>query len=177
MDRARRIELDGKIWSDARGWGINPLEVAGLSGKPVYHFHTVSMQPGALRGNHSHEGATEWLLVCGGPAKLAWRTGRQAPVHEFLVDKDAPAFSRPLVLSMGLLPATPALAQDGRGRPPVQGPFFTDRDGNGVCDRWEHQMQYRDRTRELRRDSDGDGIPNGQDEDYTPPRDERGYRR
>jgi len=28
------------------------------------------MQPGAVRGNHAHAGAAEWLLFCGGPAAL-----------------------------------------------------------------------------------------------------------
>jgi oxalate decarboxylase/phosphoglucose isomerase-like protein (cupin superfamily) len=28
------------------------------------------MQPGAVRGNHAHGSAAEWLLFCGGPAAL-----------------------------------------------------------------------------------------------------------
>ncbi|MCD6206467.1 MAG: hypothetical protein J7J06_00565 [Methanosarcinales archaeon] len=41
---------------------------------------------------------------------------------------------------------------------------FVDEDGDGVCDNFGING----------RDSDGDGVPNGQDDDYEPPRDGRG---
>lgn len=47
-------------------------------------MHVVSLTPGAVRGNHSHPRGTEWILLCGGPIRVAWR----APAG----DAPAPAF-------------------------------------------------------------------------------------
>ena len=91
MGSVKRIDLKRNHWSDHRGWGVNPIDAAGLAGKPVYHFHTVSMKPGAVRGNHYHTDATEWLFVCGGPAKVVWRSDQTGPCHEVLVKKEEPA--------------------------------------------------------------------------------------
>lgn len=70
MERIRRIPIGEKAWSDARGWVLNPLALAGLEGKLLGNLHVASMQPGAVRGNHAHGSAAEWLLFCGGPAAL-----------------------------------------------------------------------------------------------------------
>jgi len=35
--------------------------------------HLASLEPGAVRGNHRHPNVTEWLLVFGAPATVAWR--------------------------------------------------------------------------------------------------------
>lgn len=70
MTKIRRVPIGEKLWNDARGWVLNPLPLVGLEGKSLWNFHVVSMQPGAVRGNHSHEAAAEWLLFCGGPAAL-----------------------------------------------------------------------------------------------------------
>jgi hypothetical protein len=43
---------------------------------------------------------------------------------------------------------------------------FVDADGDGVCDNFGING----------RDDDGDGVPNGQDDDYVPPLDGSGYR-
>jgi len=45
------------------------------------------------------------------------------------------------------------------------GSRYVDTDGDGVCDNIGING----------RDDDGDGIPNGQDDDYTPPRDGSGH--
>ena len=44
---------------------------------------------------------------------------------------------------------------------------FVDVDGDGICDNFGING----------RDADGDGIPNGQDDDYVPPRDGSGKQR
>jgi hypothetical protein len=46
---------------------------------------------------------------------------------------------------------------------------FVDANGDGVCDRCGTCIPKGD-------DADGDGIPNGQDPDYTPPKDGSGRR-
>ena len=70
MGKVRRLGIGKKAWTDARGWVLNPLPLAGLEGKPLGNLHVASMQPGAIRGNHAHGSAAEWLLFCGGPAAL-----------------------------------------------------------------------------------------------------------
>jgi hypothetical protein len=47
------------------------------------------------------------------------------------------------------------------------GRYFVDADGDGVCDNFGING----------RDDDGDGIPNGQDDGYVPPRDGSGRHR
>lgn len=69
----KSISLEHALWSDERGWGVNPFKIAGLEDKPVFDFHTVSIEPGMIRGNHYHIGATEWLMIFGGSALLAWK--------------------------------------------------------------------------------------------------------
>jgi len=70
MEKIRRIPIGEKAWKDARGWVLNPLPLAGLEGRALGNLHVASMQPGAVRGNHAHGTAAEWLLFCGGPASL-----------------------------------------------------------------------------------------------------------
>jgi oxalate decarboxylase/phosphoglucose isomerase-like protein (cupin superfamily) len=70
MAKIRSVAIGDKAWKDARGWVLNPLPLAGLEGKTLGNLHVASMQPGAVRGNHAHAGAAEWLLFCGGPAAL-----------------------------------------------------------------------------------------------------------
>jgi oxalate decarboxylase/phosphoglucose isomerase-like protein (cupin superfamily) len=70
MAKIRSVAIGEKAWKDARGWVLNPLPLAGLEGKTLGNLHVASMQPGAVRGNHAHGSAAEWLLFCGGPAAL-----------------------------------------------------------------------------------------------------------
>ena len=70
MKKIRRVPIGEKAWTDARGWVLNPLPLAGFEGKPLGNLHVASMQPGSIRGNHAHGSAAEWLLFCGGPAAL-----------------------------------------------------------------------------------------------------------
>jgi len=91
MASLKRVELRETTWRDDRGWGINPLEAAGLSRESLGNLHVVSIKPGTIRGNHYHTSATEWILVCGGPAKVVWRSGDEDFIHEALVRKAEPA--------------------------------------------------------------------------------------
>jgi len=69
------VDLKEAMWNDERGWGLNPIEVVELHGGAIPSIHVVSMKPGAVRGNHHHVGASEWILVCSGEVKFAWRDG------------------------------------------------------------------------------------------------------
>lgn len=99
MNGIREIELKDNTWSDTRGWGVNPIDIVGLSNKPIGRLHMVSLTPGSVRGNHSHKGSTEWLLVSGGPAKIAWRRLDQKSIEMILVKQDEPALFEILSLT------------------------------------------------------------------------------
>ena len=76
MDRSggsiaiRRLALD----SDDRGWRLGlPDEALAFLGR-VAELHWVSIEPGAVRGNHAHHRRREAVLVrYDGPWTLAWR--------------------------------------------------------------------------------------------------------
>lgn len=57
--------------ADERGWVID-LIAPSPGGPPLGHAHLASLEPGAIRGNHVHSGATEFVLVWGGRAEIAW---------------------------------------------------------------------------------------------------------
>ena len=90
MGNIKRVDLHEYSWSDERGWGLNPLKAAGLSMDGFGELHVVSMVPGAIRGNHYHSNATEWLLVCGGPAKIAWRSPEDNSICEETICENKP---------------------------------------------------------------------------------------
>jgi len=91
MESVMHYDLRDKTWEDHRGWGINPPEVAGISEKSLGNIHVVSITPGAIRGNHYHTGAREWLLVFGGKAEFAWREKEDTAVRKVALDGAAPA--------------------------------------------------------------------------------------
>lgn len=90
MAKIRRVAIGEKAWKDARGWVLNPLPLAGLEGRPLGNLHVASLQPGAVRGNHVHGSASEWLLFCGGPAVLLAGAEGTPEAAEFLVDGGEP---------------------------------------------------------------------------------------
>jgi dTDP-4-dehydrorhamnose 3,5-epimerase-like enzyme len=57
--------------ADARGWVVDPVIRPSQAG-PLGHAHLASLEPGAIRGNHVHSGAAEFVLVWGGRAEIAW---------------------------------------------------------------------------------------------------------
>jgi dTDP-4-dehydrorhamnose 3,5-epimerase-like enzyme len=65
----KRIFVKG-TGRDERGWVMNPLELAGLIGKPIAALHVASMRPGSVRGNHVHGNVVEWVVFCGGPVRI-----------------------------------------------------------------------------------------------------------
>ncbi len=90
MVQVRKINLTPSSWSDERGWGINPAAAAGRKDGTVGNLHAVSIRPGAERGNHHHPDATEWLLVFGGPGRIAWRPIGQDAIHREDTDGTRP---------------------------------------------------------------------------------------
>jgi UDP-2-acetamido-2,6-beta-L-arabino-hexul-4-ose reductase len=74
MSGIRILQLESHAWEDERGWGLRPLEAAGLAGRPLGDLHVVSLVPGGVRRNHFHDG-TEWLLVLSGEVEIRSRAG------------------------------------------------------------------------------------------------------
>jgi dTDP-4-dehydrorhamnose 3,5-epimerase-like enzyme len=56
-----------EVSRDARGWSAHPLDEAALSAGAFANVHLVSMEPGAIRGNHKHIEQTEHVMIVGGP--------------------------------------------------------------------------------------------------------------
>ncbi len=90
MKQLIQIKADEQIWSDERGWGINPLAAAGLTAGDVGDVHAVSLRPGAVRGNHYHDACTEWLVIFGGRAVIAWREKNARNNHYITYDSSEP---------------------------------------------------------------------------------------
>ena len=91
MNDIQKIQLKNKIILDSRGWVINPLDIASLAKESLCYFHVVSLKPGSIRGNHYHKNAKEWLLVCEGPAIVAWRSSDDNSICKSLVNKEEPS--------------------------------------------------------------------------------------
>jgi len=84
-----RRAVDGLRQGD-RGWVMNPLDAAGPAPFSRDAAHLVSIRPGASRGNHLHQNATERILVFGGPGVLAWRRPGEEEAREFAISGDVP---------------------------------------------------------------------------------------
>ena len=57
---------------DARGWTIKPLVPEFPAIKSEGHLHIVSIEPGAVRGNHIHSTTDEWIIFWGSEMLLLW---------------------------------------------------------------------------------------------------------
>ena len=90
MAEPRKIDLAGLRTTDERGWSLNPFLASGLAPSQIGGMHVVSVKPGTARGNHVHRGATEWLLIFGGPATLIWRSPTEPKPKELHLDQGGP---------------------------------------------------------------------------------------
>jgi oxalate decarboxylase/phosphoglucose isomerase-like protein (cupin superfamily) len=76
MSSIQILSLPQNFRFEPRGWTFNPFADQDMTG-PIEidwkTFHTVSMEPGTVRGNHVHPQVTEWLLFCGGPKLVSWQ--------------------------------------------------------------------------------------------------------
>jgi quercetin dioxygenase-like cupin family protein len=83
----RRLEFD--TWEDARGWGMRPMEAAGFPGGAAGNVHLVSLTPGAVRGNHTHD-APEWVVLFGGEMEVHHRCPPDGPLQVEKLDGGKP---------------------------------------------------------------------------------------
>lgn len=86
----KRLKLDG-MHRGSRGWGMNPLRMAGAGDAAAAGMHLVSIRPGAVRGNHAHANATEWIVAFGGQGKITWRSPADGSLREAVFGEEEPA--------------------------------------------------------------------------------------
>ena len=90
MNAVKRITIEDTMWGDERGWGLNPFSACHFIPEGPCDIHVVSLTPGAIRGNHSHTNGTEWMLICGGPARFVSRSITEETVHAMMADGRMP---------------------------------------------------------------------------------------
>jgi oxalate decarboxylase/phosphoglucose isomerase-like protein (cupin superfamily) len=90
MDAVKKIDIEDTMWRDERGWGLNPFTASDFIPEGPCDIHVVSMKPGAVRGNHYHTVGTEWMLICGGPARILLRSKKEGQVEAMVADGRTP---------------------------------------------------------------------------------------
>jgi len=85
----KKLDLAGLNQGD-RGWAMNPMAAAGAGNLSRGAMHLVSIRPGAVRGNHLHRNATEWILVFGGTGRLSWKCPEGSGIREFTIQGRGP---------------------------------------------------------------------------------------
>ncbi|MFH1090575.1 MAG: cupin domain-containing protein [Pseudomonadota bacterium] len=73
MNQVRIFTETGSFHTDERGWAFFPFGRdlgPGPSGLDLRSLHVVKTEPGAVRGNHLHPAAAEWLHIFGGEYTL-----------------------------------------------------------------------------------------------------------
>jgi oxalate decarboxylase/phosphoglucose isomerase-like protein (cupin superfamily) len=90
MDAVKKIDIGEAMWRDERGWGLNPFNAFRLTPEGGWDIHVVSLKPGAVRGNHYHTAGTEWMLICGGPARFLSRSKKEGKIKAMTADGTAP---------------------------------------------------------------------------------------
>lgn len=89
MDRLKIFSLPGQLKADPRGWVFFPFQAdpgPAPGGCDPSSLHIVQSLPGAVRGNHYHPTAAEWLYVFGGPTALYWK--EDGRLHSKVLDGD-----------------------------------------------------------------------------------------
>jgi dTDP-4-dehydrorhamnose 3,5-epimerase-like enzyme len=91
MPTLKIISLPENFNHQTRGWSFAPLK--NPEGIPPVEidwttFHTVSMEPRTLRGNHFHPQVTEWLFFCGGPLLLAWQDSDSETIQKTVIENN-----------------------------------------------------------------------------------------
>ena len=59
-----------EIRKDNRGFSATPVDENSLKKGKALNLHVVSMNPGAVRGNHYHKKQSEIIWIIGGPCSV-----------------------------------------------------------------------------------------------------------
>jgi dTDP-4-dehydrorhamnose 3,5-epimerase-like enzyme len=84
-----------EVKSDERGWAVEPMDAAVLSEGKIKNIHVVSIEPGAVRGNHYHATKTEFVLIIGSGCQF-WVVERDTRMEKCLVSDN----SKPLLVKI-----------------------------------------------------------------------------
>jgi len=78
---------------DERGWVAWPVSENLLQGNKVSNVHMPLLKPGAIRGNHYHAHAFEYVFVFSGPCKARFSDPKTGETMEITVtDKEPKLF-------------------------------------------------------------------------------------
>lgn len=91
MPSLKIVSLPNSFHLDPRGWFFAPFKDPKMIPQIDIDwttFHIVSMEPGAIRGNHFHPRVTEWLFLCGGPILLAWQDPDSDTIQKTLIENN-----------------------------------------------------------------------------------------
>ena len=69
---------------DERGFTVNPFKVKQIN--HIYNIHLVSLNPGAIRGNHYHPTQTEYICVLGTQGTLVTVDNKTDKRSEKIID-------------------------------------------------------------------------------------------
>ena len=93
MKSCQIVDID--IRTDKRGWVVEPIRAEDLASGRIRNIHIVSMEPGAVRGNHYHLNRTEHTVIIGFPCEFMV-LNRQTQDTESLTK----SYEKPLLLSI-----------------------------------------------------------------------------
>jgi len=83
-------EIKFKIESDHRGWVAWPFVKYLADEHSLNNIHIPSLNPSAVRGNHSHTSSTEYVLITSGPCRAAFYDNKSEEKLEFIINKELP---------------------------------------------------------------------------------------
>ena len=92
MNKVSEIALDNISFIDKRGWLINPTQLPDLDFGVLSNLHLVSLEPNVVRGNHYHPKASEWMIVFGGAAQIAWQDKNDVHLTTLAISADKPVY-------------------------------------------------------------------------------------
>jgi len=74
-----------KLREDERGFSAKPLDEKLLKDGKALNLHIVSMNPGAVRGNHYHKKQEEKIWIIGGPCFITAKNREEGEIEEIEV--------------------------------------------------------------------------------------------
>lgn len=83
-------KMDVLTSRDARGWVTNLLDFLPMRADQMKNVHIVSMEPGAVRGNHFHRRQSEAIFAIGSVLRVKAINRDTGEQYEEVIGPDAP---------------------------------------------------------------------------------------
>lgn len=77
-----------EIGKDNRGFSAKPVDEKLLKNGKALNLHIVSMNPGAVRGNHYHQKQEEKIWIIGGPCKVTAKDKKTGEEEEIEISSE-----------------------------------------------------------------------------------------